>query len=278
MSDEAVRGITLAARRRFARCLVEKPALMRNISHECYEKKFWLRNSKVMKYTCHCLTVGILAPVAGCLAGCWTAVEEPTGLAALAAARAIDTADRIGGTDGFGGTRMNGYMAHVPLHIGYHGQEDLATADGGILVRLHNDAQEDCTFQLSCSASHMTLDERAVDVVVPAGEETTIELPCSQLVGLGPLDRSCGTGFQLAGGETVNNTMAVPGFLGLDYVWDRLYQCFRTPDIDHLDGDGDTKGLILLSDAMVLHMAHGGPIGHMQGNGRCMMGQHVLGS
>lgn len=178
--DEAGRGLTLAARRRFTRRPVEKSALMRNISHERCEQRFSLRTSKNMKYTCRRLTIGVLSPVAVFLAGCWTAPEEPTGLAALVAGKAVDTADRIGG--------------------------------------------------------------------------------------------------QPAGSETVGNTMAVPGFLGLDYVCGGVHQCFLTPDVDDLDGDGDTEELILLSDVMVLHVADGGAIGHMHGEGSGMMGRQLFGS
>jgi len=69
--------------------------------------------------------------------------------------------------------------------------------------------------------------------------------------------------------------MTVPAFLGLDYECEDTYRFTLTPDVDDLDGDGDTTELIVQSDALGLHMMNGGPFGHMHGGGMGMMGPHM---
>jgi hypothetical protein len=187
---------------------------------------------------------------------------EPTGLPGEVAAKAIEVADLIGGSEGFGGSLMEGYIAHAPMHMGFLGLDELADIDGDIMVRLQNDAPEEATFHLSYFAGHMGSVEQMMDVDVEAGGQVTVELPCAEILGVGPLDQPGGVGCHLADGETVDNTMAVPGFLGLDYSCGGLYECSLTPDIDDLDADGDTEELIITTTSLRAHNGADGPRGH----------------
>lgn len=229
------------------------------------------------------LVTVVLIVVPGCMMGAAIpgggaddAGDGDAELVSEVAAKATDVAGRIGGADGFGGDAMTGYLEHAPSQMGFHGHGDLATATGGMMVRLHNESEEDCTFHLSYIASHIGLDEEMMDVEVGAGQEVAVDLPCSEMVGTGPLDRPGEAGCHLADGEAVDNTMAVPGFLGLDYECRAVYECVLTPDVDDLDGDGNTEELIIVSDAMQTHMMDGGPTGHLHGDGPDMMGPHMM--
>jgi hypothetical protein len=116
----------------------------------------------------------------------------------------------------------------------------------------------------------MGVEDQMMDVEVPAGEEVTFEIPCSDIAGIGPVNEP---GCRLADGEAVDYMMAVPGFLGQDFTCDGVYEYVLTPDVDDLDGD--TEELIIISDAMEFHMTSGGPTGHMHGNGSGIMGSHI---
>jgi hypothetical protein len=190
------------------------------------------------------------------------------------AAKAASVASEVGGANGFGGPLMDGYFDHMPLHVGFDSEGDLAPASGGLAIHLHNESDEHCEFHLSYFASHMGLEDQLLDVEVEAGETVTIDLPCSEIVGVGPLAAPGETGCHLASGLAVPNTMAVPGFFGQDYTCDGTYEISLAPDVDDLDNDGDTEELILLSDGMVFHMMDRGPFGHMHGHGFGMMGPH----
>jgi hypothetical protein len=71
--------------------------------------------------------------------------------------------------------------------------------------------------------------------------------------------------------------MAVPGFLGQDFICEGVFECVLTPDVDDLDVDGDTEELIIISGAMEFHMTDGGPGGHMHESRSGMMGSHMGG-
>lgn len=215
--------------------------------------------------------------VGGCMVDFAPPVNGEAALAPLVAAKATDVAGGIGGAGGFGGALMEGYFEHMPGQMGFRGADDLASAAGGITVRLRNESDEDGTFHISYFASHMGLDDLMRDVDVSAGGEVTLELPCAEIVGLGPLDIPGEAGCHLAGGEAIDNTMAVPGFLGTDYECGEVIEYLLTPDVDDFDGDGDTEELILRSDAMDLHMTEGGPTGHLHGDDFGMMGSHMGG-
>lgn len=212
-------------------------------------------------------------------AGCMSGIDllpngGSTGVADLAA-KATEVASHVGGADGFGGTLMDGYMDHMPNHMGFDGTLDLAGADSHMMVVLRNESDQDGTFHLSYIASHMGLAEQETDVVVGAGDDVTVEIPCSEIVGIGSLDTPGALGCYLGDGETIGNTMSVPGFLGQDFTCNGTYSCVLVQDVNDLDGDGDTQELIILSDAMNFHMMNGGPLGHMHGTGSGMMGSHM---
>ncbi len=218
------------------------------------------------------------AALPGCMAGTantgGNAGEEGTTTAEVAA-KAVDVANVVGGAEGYGGTMMNGYAQHAPAQMGFHGADDLASPGRGMTVQLTNQAAEPCTFHVSYVASPLGLGENTQDVEVEPGETTTVDLPCGEIVGLGPLEEPGAIGCHLSGGQAVENTMAVPGFLQLDYECEGAYGCTLTPDVDDLDGDGDTEELILLSTGMEGHMTEGGPMGHLHGDGMGMMGSHM---
>jgi mono/diheme cytochrome c family protein len=191
------------------------------------------------------------------------------------AAKAVDVANNVGGAQGYGGTLMNGYGDHMPGQMGFLDEEDLADPNDHVIIRFHNDSDEDGTFHMGYLASHLGLEEQMMDVSVPAGEEIEVELPCSEIVGLGTLDMPGSPGFHFASDRAVNNMMAVPGFLGLDFVCGSTHNFRLTRDIDDLDGDGDTDEWVCASDPLYGHMEFGGPGGHWHGPGG--MGGHFGG-
>ncbi len=213
--------------------------------------------------------------IAGCSAGVVPSGAENSGSASEVAAKAINVAANVGGESGYGGTMMNGYSEHMPENIGFDSRGDLASSGLGMTVHLSNQSQTEGTFHLNYFASHMGFDELSEDVIVAAGEDMTVSLPCVEIIGLGPLDEPGQAGCHLADGEAIPNTMAVPGFLGQDFECGQVYECILSPDVDDLDGDGDTEELIIISDAMEFHMTDGGPTGHMHGNTAAMMGPHM---
>lgn len=212
---------------------------------------------------------------AGCGGGAVPLGDNPV---AEVAAKAGEVADQIGGETGFGGSMMAGYRQHAPPNMGFMNGSDLASEGGRMSVRMHNQSGQDGTFHVTYVSSASGLEEQSQDVSVPAGDETVVDLPCAEMVGMGPLQAPGQPGCTLADGEEVPNTMAVPGFLGLDFGCEGAeYHCFLTPDVDDLDQDGDTEELILLTEAMQEHMQNGGPTGHMHGSGPGMMGPHMGG-
>ncbi len=225
--------------------------------------------------------LAVLAAVAAMSAGCMNSAIGPAGEGSTAVSdvvgKALDVAAQVGGTNGFGGSLMDGYLNHMPGQMGFHGADDLAPESTDMMVLLRNESDEDGTFHVSYVASHMGLEGQMRDVGVPAGEEVTVEIPCSEIVGIGPLDEPGGPGCHLADGESVDNMMAIPGFLGQDFTCDSVYECVLTPDVDDLDGDGDTEELIIISDAMEFHMTNDGPTGHLHGADGSMMDSHLGG-
>ncbi len=214
------------------------------------------------------------AVIAGCANGVFPGTStDPT--LAVVAAKAETVAETVGGPNGFGGMLMTGYVGHMPLQLGFTTSDDLAQPGATMTVTLRNDSDRDGTFHLFYFAGHMGLVDQSVDVDVPAGAEASVEIPCPEIVGMGPLDEPGEAGCHLADGESVDNVMAVPGFLGEDFTCDGVYEYVLTPDIDDLDGDGDTEELIILSDAMEFHMTNDGPTGHTHGDGTGMMGSHM---
>jgi len=230
----------------------------------------------MLKWLCSLIVV---AAVAATSAGCVNGVIDPGGGDSSAvsevSSKALDVASQVGGENGFGGSLMDGYAAHMPGQMGFHDVADLAPEATNMMVLIRNESDEPGTFHLSYFASHMGLDDQIMDVVVGAGEEVTVEIPCSEIVGMGPLDMPGEPGCHLDGGGAVDNVMAVPGFLGQDFVCNGTYECVLSRDVNDLDGDGDTEELIILSDAMEFHMMNGGPMGHGHGTGAGMMGSHM---
>ncbi len=221
------------------------------------------------------LTTAAMLLIAGCMNGVVApGGGESTGVAGVAA-KALNVAAQVGGADGFGGSLMDGYIDHMPGQMGFLGADDLAPEATNMMVLVRNESVEDGTFRLSYFASHMGLEEQMLVVAVGAGEEVTVEIPCSEIVGMGPLDGPGEPGCHLEDGEAVDNTMVVPGFLGQDFMCDGTYECVLTRDVDDLDGDGNTEELIIVSDAMEFHMMNGGPTGHGHGTGSGMMGSHM---
>lgn len=214
------------------------------------------------------LAVGCTNNVSTSGAGGSTAVSAVSG-------KALEVASHVGGEDGFGGDLMDGYADHMPGQMGFDGVDSLAPEATNMIVQFRNESDEDGTFHMSYFSSHMGLDEQMMDVQVSAGEEVGVEIPCAEIVGIGPLEEPGETGCHLADGEVVDNTMAVPGFLGQDFTCGTTYECVLTKDVDDLDGDGDVEELIILSDAMESHLMNGGPAGHMHGHGLGMMGSHM---
>lgn len=192
------------------------------------------------------------------------------------ATKAERVAASVGGVDGFGGMPMTGYVDHVPSRMGFMGVSDLASSNGLMTIRLHNETEQDCQFHLSYFAHFEGLDEQLMNVDVASGGVTAVNIPCAEIVGIGPLETPGEVGCVLAGGGSVPNTMAVPGFLGLDFECGGEYEHFLTRDADDLDGDGDTEELIIQSQGMQFHLQNGGPGGHMHGPGSGMMGPHFF--
>ena len=212
---------------------------------------------------------------AGCMnGGVAPGGGDSTGVADVAA-KALDVAAQVGGANGFGGPLMNGYVDHSPDQMGFHVVDHLAIETSNMMVLVRNESDVDGTFHVSYFASHLGLEEQMMDVYVGAGDEVTVEIPCSEIVGMGPLDTPDEPGCHLDDGEAVDNTMAVPGFLEQDFTCDGTYVYVLTQDVDDLDGDGDTEELIIISDAMEFHMMNGGPLGHGHDTGSGTMGSHM---
>lgn len=205
-------------------------------------------------------------------AGCNNSVTGGAELASLVDAKATDVAERIGGSDGFGGTGMEGYLTHAQGGIRFVDADDLADASSSMMITIENDSPQDCTVHFAYIASHLGLTEQTQNVEIAAGDEVSIEVPCAEIMGMGSVEVPGATACHLADGEAIDNMMSVPGFLSLDYACGDSYRFMLAPDTEDRDGDGDTSELLMSSDALQMHMSSGGPMGHQHGDGSGMMG------
>ena len=215
--------------------------------------------------------VALGLPLASGCGGSSELLTGDAGLAPLVATKAVAVAEQIGGVNGFGGTMMNRYADHAPRYMGFVYADDLAAQDEPVNVLLHNDSGSEATFHLTYVASYLGLEEQIQDVVVPAGDEATVAIPCAEIIGLGPLEIPGAMGCHLnTDGQEIDNLAAVPVFLGMDYLCGDTVEFRLTADVDDVDRDGDTEELIALSDGLLGHMRNGGPMGHTHRMG--MMG------
>lgn len=206
--------------------------------------------------------VGLIA-LTGCgtIDGLAAFLGVPAGIPGVVAQKATQVAGKIGGTGGFGGQRMSGYQGHAPMFMGFFGESDLAAPDGLMMVDLANESSMGCVFHLATFASQLGAIEQTTDILVAAGEVVTIQMPCSEIMGMGPLDEPGEPGCHLDDGLPIGNTMAVPGFMGMDYGCGGRFEFRLTPDVDDLDGDGDRQELIIISMSMERHMRNGFSMG-----------------
>ncbi|MBI5764251.1 MAG: hypothetical protein HZA51_12085 [Planctomycetes bacterium] len=196
----------------------------------------------------------------------------PTGLTAGIASKAEAVARQMGGPGGFGGEMMDGFAGHMPQHMGFHNETNLVEPGGTMMVGMSNESGQDCVFHLTYVTSQMGANEQTLDVTVPAGGDVTVQMPCSEIMGMGSLEMPGQPGCHLADGQPVDNTMAVPGFMGMDYSCGDE-QIFRLmADAIDLDGDGDHQELIIISQAMEQHMQSGFRMGMGPMMGRMMGG------
>jgi hypothetical protein len=220
--------------------------------------------------------VAVVAMLFGC--GC-SGFSIPTAdelLVSGVSAKAEELALDVGGEGGFGGMMMAGFADHVPGGLGFWQADDLAPEGSMMTVRFYNDSDTNCTFDLSYIAARMDLDEQETAVDVVAGDDVTVEIDCAEIVGLGSLDTPGDVGCRLEDGEEFDNLMVVPGFLNLDYACGGMYSYYLQPDVDDVDGDGDTEELIVFSDALLMHLEDGGPTAHQHGfEMGMMMGGHM---
>jgi hypothetical protein len=213
--------------------------------------------------------------VAGLLiAGCMTGFEmlgdlnrNADPLVEDTVAKAEQVAQRIGGTEGFGGPQMSGYRGHFGPMMGFNGMADLADADDQFQVRLQNRSDSVCTFQVAYVASHADLEEQFMQVTVGARETVDVDLPCAEIVGMGSLTVVGTPACEFVDGESFGNEFCVPGFMHSDYECGGRYECFFGPDVDDVDGDGDTEELIATTEALHAHFGPGGMMGHHHGMG-----------
>ncbi len=185
-----------------------------------------------------------------------------TGLVTQIAEKAAAIGERIGGENGFGGEVVDGYLSHMEDHMGFHGLSDLADPDGRMTVVLRNESEMDSSFDVVYVTSRMGIEEQIRQVRVLAGEETTVEIPCSEIVGLGSLTSVGETAVRLSDGAEFENTMCVPAFLGSDYRCGDAYLCFFGVDTEDVDADGDAEELIVITEALELHTGPNGMRGH----------------
>lgn len=185
----------------------------------------------------------------------------PTGLTAGIASKAEAVARQMGGPGGFGGEMMDGFAGRMPQHMGFHNETNLMEPGGSMMVGMSNDSNQDCVFHLSYVTSQMGTAEQTMDVTVPAGGEVTVQMPCSEILGMGPLEMPGQPGCHLADGQPVSNTMSVPGFMGMNYSCGDEYMFHLMTDANDLNGNGDRQEFIIMSQAMEQFMQRGFPTG-----------------
>lgn len=213
------------------------------------------------------LTTTLLALTAA-LAGCQSTasnLDSATVDAVDAAAnRAVQVAEQIGGVDGFGGALASACLGPGGFMPPFAGPADLADSSGVLTVRCTNLAGERAAFHLAYFASHLGWGDQSLDLEVAAGSTVDVQIPCAEIVGLGPLTAPGGYGCQLASGGRVNNRFAIPGFLNRDYACGGVWACTLLADADDVDGDGDTAEPIVFSDGLLdwLHSPAGAAYHH----------------
>ncbi len=222
------------------------------------------------------LGTGLFLVIGGCF-GPVGLFDLPMDLTSVVSSKAVEVADRIGGQEGFGGELLEGFADHVGPGMGFVTTDDLADPSGVVTVRLQNLSSREATFHLSYFAAHLALDDRQEDVIVPAGGEIVVQIPCSEIVGMGSLEMPGVGACHLADEEEIDNRYAVPMFLGLDYTCGDTITFTLTPDGDDLDGDGDRDELVVLSEGLIMHMEDGGPLGHSHMNGMMHHGFEMMG-
>lgn len=206
------------------------------------------------------LAIGGLA-LSACSVGGPLSLIGPTGLAAEIASKAEAVARQTGGPGGFGGRMMDGYAGRMPMHMGFHDETALAEPGGSVIVGMANTSGQDCVFHLSYVSSQMGTSEQTMDVSVPSGGGVTVQIPCPEILGMGPMEMPGQPGCHLADGQPVVNTMAVPGFMGMDYSCGDEFMFRLMADVNDLDHDGDRQELIIMSQAMEQFMQRGFPMG-----------------
>lgn len=209
------------------------------------------------------LCSGCLALCACTTGGLWSLLNltGPTGLSTDIGSKAEAIGRQMGGPGGFGGQMMDGYVGHMPQHMGIHNDSNLVGSGTSMIVGLSNESSQDCVFHLSYVTSQMGASEQSMDVSVPAGMDVTIQIPCSEIVGMGPMEKPGQPGCHLADGQPVSNMMSAPGFVGMNYSCGGEYMFQLMADANDLDGDGDHQELIIMSQAMVQFMQRGFPTG-----------------
>lgn len=207
---------------------------------------------------------GLFLPIlggAGCV-GSVADLAQPTGVAGEVASKAQQVVDEIGGATGFGGMLFEGYGDHLLWPMGFRDEGDLAGADELMIVRFQNDTDEPCRFDLVYISSSDGVDEQVLMVDVAPRQTELVELPCAEIVGLGSLTDSGETAAVLGDAVALPNTWCVPGLLHADYACGDQYRFVVGPDVDDLDGDGNTTEPVVLTEALELHMGVGGMMGH----------------
>ncbi len=191
---------------------------------------------------------------------------KPTGLAGEIASKASTIANLIGGTDGYGGMAMNDYRSGMEDHMGFHSTSNLAGTGDHMTMMLHNNSSQTCTFHIQYLSSPLGSGEQAMDVTVPAGTTQTINMPCSEIVGLGDLTNVGDSAVSMMDGTMIDNRMCVPGFMGTDYHCGDTFNCYVGHDTNDLNGNGDTHEMMAFTQAMQMHMNEGGHgMGSMMG-------------
>ena len=160
----------------------------------------------------------LLAATLSVAAGCANLGQPSSGgeLVPLVNAKATAVAGQVGGAGGFGGMMMVGYFEHAKRQIRFDDMNDLADPNATMTVTVQNGSSQACTFHVAFLAGNLGLDEQTEDADLAAGEGTTIELPCAEMIGMGALETPGAAACHLADGQAVDNVMSLPAFLGLD--------------------------------------------------------------
>ena len=189
-------------------------------------------------------------------------------------AQATAVAEQIGGENGFGGSRMNGYAGHMAADMAFRGPADLGDVGRNMMFELVNDSDQPCTFHVAYWLGAESTDEQYAEVAVAPGETVDFELPCADIVGVGSLEEVGAEAVLLPDGTPFDNRMCVPGFLNSDYACGGTYGCTFSADVNDLDGDGDVTELVVTTTGLTNHMMSGGMRPHMWLQDGTMQGRH----